>query len=484
MVDRDVNRVASAHMIDVDDMLELGCSACATDFISWRNEARRLLVLGVRPELVTWENNQNHDLFATEAASAPSAKLAISQHFLQLAKAVCCHRNPDRWAILYRVLWRMTQNKEKLLHNPVDPDMRALRTMEKAIGRDVHKMHAFVRFQQVLDADGEEYFVAWFEPEHNIAEYTAGFFTKRFTNMRWSILTPDQCLHWNGQLSITPGLEKAQIPKVDNIENLWLTYYSNIFNPARLKIDAMQSEMPKKYWKNLPEAQMIPELIQQAGTRTDKMVQAPRTDDQHYRQRSRKLKAAQDTLRDKVIPSFNVITQERLDSVTNLAQLKQTTQQCQVCAHACAATQAIVADTVADLDGMDMTVMVIAEQPDDATDRHGEPFHDHPKSSPAALKRWLTTQYPAVSFHFSYAVKHFYYQVQQRKRVGLPTTQLQQQCAPWLAKEIELVRPDKIVVLGTSLADTPVATFNAVSAGQVLQHPDTQQALHQFLTTG
>jgi uracil-DNA glycosylase len=34
-----------------------------------------------------------------------------------------------------------------------------------------------------------------------------------------------------------------------------------------VKIQATQSEIPKKYWKNLPDAQCITPLLQQAKTR-------------------------------------------------------------------------------------------------------------------------------------------------------------------------------------------------------------------------
>ena len=39
--------------------------------------------------------------------------------------------------------------------------------MAKAVRRDIHKMHAFVRFRRLEAEDGER-FVAWFEPEHHI----------------------------------------------------------------------------------------------------------------------------------------------------------------------------------------------------------------------------------------------------------------------------------------------------------------------------
>ena len=77
--------------------------------------------------------------------------------------------------------------------------------MAKAVRRDIHKMHAFVRFREV---DG--HFVAFFEPEHHIVRRAASFFVNRFTNMRWSILTPDLWIHWDGErLEEGPGATRA-----------------------------------------------------------------------------------------------------------------------------------------------------------------------------------------------------------------------------------------------------------------------------------
>jgi DNA polymerase len=42
-----------------------------------------------------------------------------------------------------------------------------------------------------------------------------------------------------------------------------------------VKISAMQSEMPKKYWKNLPEARLIPELIAESAGRVKEMLETP-----------------------------------------------------------------------------------------------------------------------------------------------------------------------------------------------------------------
>jgi DNA polymerase len=127
-----------------------------------------------------------------------------------------------------------------------------------------------------MDTDaesGRERYAAWFEPDHYIVEPGSTFFKKRFSNMDWSIITPKGCAHWNGKsLIFTPGIAKNPIANPDQIEAAWLTYYRSIFNPARLKVKAMQTEMPKRYWKNLPEAELIDELIGSSRPRVDQML--------------------------------------------------------------------------------------------------------------------------------------------------------------------------------------------------------------------
>ena len=109
--------------------------------------------------------------------------------------------------------------------------------------------------------DGETWYVAWFEPAHHVVELNASFFRDRFASMKWSILTPDRRAHWDGSsLQFSPGLTRAEAPSEDAVEPLWQRYYASIFNPARVKTHAMQRKLPRRHWKNLPEAQLIPNL--------------------------------------------------------------------------------------------------------------------------------------------------------------------------------------------------------------------------------
>lgn len=249
------------------------------NFDDWRRVARCLLAAGIPPEDLLWQSREQFGLFSEAPLPPGTGNLPrVPKAFVDLARTVSCHRSGDQWALLYSLLWRLTHGEAHLLALSTDSQIHRVRTMAKHIGRDIHKMHAFVRFRKVNDAPetNREQFVAWFETEHRIVRLTSAFFRKRFTGMDWSILTPDECMHWDGQkIHFTDGVDKTQAPDSDSLEELWKTYYRNIFNPARLKVKAMQSEMPKKYWKNLPEAEIIKELIGSSSDTTQEMLATP-----------------------------------------------------------------------------------------------------------------------------------------------------------------------------------------------------------------
>ena len=251
------------------------------DFDAWRATARDLLARAVAPDWVIWSDVPDQgSLFSQDFLdlACVDSPPHVPKMFLELARTAAAHNDVRRWAVLYRVLWRLTRGGERhLLGYPTDPDMRTMHQWVKAVSREIHKMHAFVRFRLVgCDPEsGREQFIAWFEPEFHSLRLAAGFFQKRFAAMDWSILTPHECVHWDGkQLHFTPGVPREEAVGQDALDALWRTYYRGIFNPARLKTKAMQSEMPKKYWKNLPEAEIIGELISDSRQQLQNMLDA------------------------------------------------------------------------------------------------------------------------------------------------------------------------------------------------------------------
>ncbi|HEX2201739.1 MAG TPA: TIGR03915 family putative DNA repair protein [Longimicrobium sp.] len=251
-------------------------------FDGWRAAARRLLEEGAAPDSLAWRpagseggllDALGDPVEVAAARSRPSERFRVPRRFLALAEAAACHGSGERWALLYRILWRMAHGEPALMEVAVDPDVHRLLRMEKAVRREVHKMHAFVRFRAV-EHEGGAHYVAWFEPEHPVVERAAPFFAERFASMRWSILTPGVCAHWDGEaLAFTPGVPRSAAPTEDALEGLWRTYYASTFNPARLRTTAMRAEMPVRYWRNLPEAGLIAPLVSDAPARVRRMIE-------------------------------------------------------------------------------------------------------------------------------------------------------------------------------------------------------------------
>ena len=270
--------------------------ATPDDFAGFRQATRVLLAVGAEPHAIHWRWQDTHarqsaavDLFAADTQGSLAGKALTSDaldrlplppgkpvrlHPSQLyaLKLACCHSNAGRFALCYRWLYRIQQSP-RLRGDALDADWREIERLAKSVGRDIHKMHAFVRFRPTRTAKGESIDIAWFEPDHFIVRAAAGFFMRRFSNMRWAILTPQCSVHWDlQQLQFAEGSCAAAAPGPDAGEALRLTYYQSTFNPARLKEQAMQREMPRKYWKNLPEARLISAMVASATGRTERML--------------------------------------------------------------------------------------------------------------------------------------------------------------------------------------------------------------------
>ncbi|WP_185958554.1 UdgX family uracil-DNA binding protein [Paracoccus laeviglucosivorans] len=393
------------------------------DPLEWRKAARALAMAGIAPDAVRW--SVGSDLFAADPVPmSERAPPRVPRAFPGLLETAICHSDPERFALLYQLLWRL-QNQPKLLEIAPDPDVQRLHRMVKSVRRDSHKMHAFVRFREV-PGQGPRRFIAWFEPDHHIIAHATPFFARRFADMDWLILTPKGSARFHaGQLHTdeTPA-EKPDLE--DATEALWRTYFSSIFNPARLKVRAMQSEMPRKYWKNLPEAELIPGLIASAKDRVAQMAAAA----------------------PKAPPAFHAAIQSRRvmpEAPTGTwDMMRADAMACTRCDLHAQATQAVLGEGPEDA-----PLMIVGEQPGDHEDLTGRPF-----IGPAGqvLDRALAQAgLDRGRIYLTNAVKHFKFVPRGKRRIHQrPNTAEVSHCRWWLKQEIELVQPRLIVAMGAS----------------------------------
>jgi DNA polymerase len=237
--------------------------------------------------------------------------------------------------------------------------------------------------------------------------------------MNWVIMTEDESVAWDKkELTFLPGIGKVELP-ADEKEELWKTYYSSIFNPARVKVNMMKKEMAVRYWDTMPETQLITSLLDGAANRVKKFEESN--------------------------PMMRPI-----ESVSSLPEIQEAIKKCQscgICAHS--------HGPVAGVGPVDAKLAIIGEQPGDQEDLAKVPF-----IGPAGeeLARALEqVQIERRDIYLTNAVKGFKWEKGsiERKHRTADSKEISA-CRPWLQNELNLIKPKILVCLGRVAAQSVV----------------------------
>lgn len=410
-------------------MRTVQCDGSLDDF---RRVVRALLAEGCAPDRVTITERRapQRSLFdAPEEPAEPrdAAPVALSRAMVALIELVLCHRDPARLDALYRVVHRFALGDRRVLERETAPDVRALRLYERALRRDIHKMHAFVRFR--LARAEPERFVAFYQPDHRVLRRAIEHFVSRFGDRDFSIFTPDESAHYRSDtraLAYEPGV--ASEPEAwaragglaegeAQISEQFQGYFRSVFNPARVAEKAMVREMPRRFWKHLPEAQLVPALLAEAREREEAMI------------RDTRARAA-------------VSEHDTLD------ELRARIEGCVACSASECGTRALLGRG-----HPRAQIALVGECPGDLEDQQGAVFVGPAGQLLDELLREALIEPPSV--YLSNAVKHFQYTREGKLRLHkTPTYDQAVACKPWLDAELTLVRPRVLVCLGQTAAQS------------------------------
>ncbi len=400
-------------------------------FDEWRSAARDLLAHAVAPHAVQWiAHKDDGDLFgqgAEPALVAPvepgkaGAPLRIPRSLLEQLQSAACCRQPNRWGFLYLVLWRWQQGQHDVT-SAADPDGARLHAMVKAVRREEHDMHAYIRFRERQESAGAPRFVAWFEPAHDVLPQVARHFARRMGGVTWMIATPDASVMWDGStLHSTGALLRGPEDIEDAGEALWLTYYRSIFNPARLNADLMHQHIPSRFWKHLPEGAVVPAMVGQAAAGARQLGQTRSVGERGGR----------------AIPISAERAQPQRPSGNALAACRR----CPLWEHATQAVPGVGPATA--------PIMLVGEQPGDQEDLAGLPF-----VGPAGQLLERALQQASLerrALYLTNAVKHFKWEPRGKRRMHKTPAQREvEACSHWLAGELAQVQPRVIVALGST----------------------------------
>jgi len=135
--------------------------------------------------------------------------------------------------------------------------------MTKKVGREKHRMEAFVRFKLTRD----NIYFATISPDFNVLPLISKHFTSRYSDQQWVIYDTKRKygLYYNLQktgiisIDFSINLESSEDfhhilnDTEDDFQKLWKNYFESTTIQSRINTRLHHQHVPKRYWKYLVE---------------------------------------------------------------------------------------------------------------------------------------------------------------------------------------------------------------------------------------
>ena len=405
-----------------------------TDWAGWRAATRALVLADTPPEAVAWQVDPAAPPFADRPPSAPpiassialGGNFAVPRALVALAAEALQARDPDRFALLYRLVWRAHAGALDPADGG-DPDVARARHLARAVRAEAHRMRALLRYLPAADSSR---FLGWYAPAHYVAEANAQVLARWFPTIPTSILTPDSSAHWDvAGLRLGPGIAAAAIPDDAALAAYWAAFGADLLAAASPVGDPGAA---------LPEAVTFEESRRPPDRPTPFPVVLP--------------PAAPDPA---------------------LAAAAEEAATCTRCPLAAPATQTVFGEGPADA-----AMMLIGEQAGDQEDLIGRPF-----VGPAGHLLDQALEEAGIdrrAVWISNAVKHFKFERRGPRRIHqTPQAPEIEACRFWLDVERVRLNPALLVLLGATAARAMLGRPVTIGRerGRAILLPDGARAL-------
>jgi uracil-DNA glycosylase len=391
-----------------------------TDWDGWRKAARSLVLAKVEPDDVRW-SVRSHD----EEGDPPqdgTGSFGVSRALVSLASLAIQAREPKRFALLYRLVWRASSG-ERVLDNAADPEVRQTQGLAFAVRAEAHKMRTLLRYLPVREGARIRY-LGWYEPAHYVLEANAQLVARQFPDLAFSIVTPDGAAHWDAtELRFSSGVGRATVPDDAALESWWRRHDEDLMKDSRSGTA-------------VPEAEALDE--------------APRSPDR---------------------PSLGPVVLP-LVADSPLQEAMHEAADCRRCHLHEPATQTVFGEGPANAG-----VMFVGEQPGDQEDVIGRPF-----VGPAGQIMDRAMEEAGIdrrTVYITNAVKHFKFEPRGKRRIHkTPETPEIQACRFWLDVERVRLRPKLVVAMGGTAARAVLGRAVTITRerGKPIELPDGQMA--------
>lgn len=173
--------------------------------------------------------------------------------------------NVDRERILLSLI-RKGFKGHKITEDFADPEVLRLSQLVKMVGREKHRMDAFVRFKLTKD----NVYFATIEPDFDVLPLNAIHFKKRYADQKWLIYDMSRKYGVYYDLKDTSYVELGISKDINSslaaplyfthdemhYQDLWKNYFKSTNIPSRKNMRLHLQHVPKRYWKYLSEKQV------------------------------------------------------------------------------------------------------------------------------------------------------------------------------------------------------------------------------------
>ncbi len=172
---------------------------------------------------------------------------------------------PGTERLILHFVRRQMESSEDVRQDAGDEKVRRLQRLDQQMGREVHRMHAFVRFQETPDG----LYVALIDPDFNCLPLLGDHFAARYPAMEWLIYDTRRHygLHWNtdqkkaSYITLTTShdghlrqLSADMLAAAESdYQDLWKIYFKAVDIPERKNMQLHLQHVPKRYWRYLTE---------------------------------------------------------------------------------------------------------------------------------------------------------------------------------------------------------------------------------------
>jgi len=170
--------------------------------------------------------------------------------------------------ILLQLIQKAIKTKGKILQNPADSVISKALKINKKIGREKHRMDAFIRFRKTKD----NIYFAIIHPDFNVLPLNISHFKRRYADQQWIIYDIKRNYGFYYDLQKVEEVH-LELPKTlsqnfgfsdiffdedeKQYQHLWKHYFDATNISSRKNMKLHQQHVPKRYWKYLIEKQLI-----------------------------------------------------------------------------------------------------------------------------------------------------------------------------------------------------------------------------------